>query len=70
MSDELCEAVRKVVPGARADLEALIRIPSVSADPGAAGEVRRCAERGWPRLQRALVPRPASAVVTRQVQPS
>ncbi len=44
MSDELREAVREVVPSARADLEALIRIPSVSADPGAAGEVRRCAE--------------------------
>ena len=44
MSDELREAVRRVLPGVRADLEELIRIPSVSADPGAAGEVRRSAE--------------------------
>ncbi len=44
MSDHLREAVRQVLPGVRADLEALIRIPSVSADPGAAAEVHRCAE--------------------------
>ena len=37
-------AVRRVLPGIRAELEALVRIPSVSADPGAAGEVRRTAE--------------------------
>jgi len=41
MSDDLREATRRVLPGVRADLEALIRIPSVSADPGAAAEVRR-----------------------------
>lgn len=44
MTDDLREALRRVLPGVRADLEALIRIPSVSADPGAAGEVRRAAE--------------------------
>jgi acetylornithine deacetylase/succinyl-diaminopimelate desuccinylase-like protein len=31
------------MPAARTDLNALIKIPSVSADPGAAGEVRRSA---------------------------
>ncbi|GII54416.1 dipeptidase [Planotetraspora thailandica] len=44
MSDDLRQAVRRVLPGVRADLEALIRIPSVSADSRAAAEVRRCAE--------------------------
>lgn len=44
MSDDLRQAVRRVLPGVRADLEALIRIPSVSADPGASADVRRCAE--------------------------
>jgi acetylornithine deacetylase/succinyl-diaminopimelate desuccinylase-like protein len=44
MSDALREAVRQVLPGVQADLEALIRIPSVSADPGARAEVRRSAE--------------------------
>lgn len=44
MSDDLPSAVRKVLPGVRADLDALIRIPSVSADRSAAGELRRCAE--------------------------
>jgi cysteinylglycine-S-conjugate dipeptidase len=44
MSDALREAVRAVLPGVRADLETLIQIPSVSADPGARAEVRRSAE--------------------------
>ncbi|HYY79212.1 MAG TPA: dipeptidase [Actinomycetes bacterium] len=44
MSDDLRTALRAVLPGARADLEALVRIPSVSADPGATAEVRRCAD--------------------------
>ncbi|MGI5230204.1 dipeptidase [Actinoallomurus sp. CA-142502] len=44
MSDDLRQAVRRVLPGVLADLKALIRIPSVSADPGAAPELRRCAE--------------------------
>src|SRR6266545_2221917 len=35
MSDALREAVRQALPGVRSDLEALIQIPSVSADPGA-----------------------------------
>ena len=44
MSDALREAVRQVLPGVQADLEALIQIPSVSAGPGAKAEVRRSAE--------------------------
>ena len=44
MSDALREAVRQVLPGVQADLEALIRIPSVSADPGAKAAVRRSAD--------------------------
>ena len=44
MSDALREAVQRVLPGVRTDLEALIQIPSVSADPGAEAQVRRCAE--------------------------
>jgi cysteinylglycine-S-conjugate dipeptidase len=44
MSDDLREAARGVLPGVRADLDALIRIPSVSADPDAAAEVRRSAD--------------------------
>lgn len=41
---DLRAAVRRVMPSVRADLEDLIRIPSVSADPAAAAEVRRCAD--------------------------
>lgn len=44
MDHRLELAVTKVLPGVRADLESLVRIPSVSADPAAAGEVRRSAE--------------------------
>jgi acetylornithine deacetylase/succinyl-diaminopimelate desuccinylase-like protein len=36
--------VRDVLPGVRRDLEALVRIESVSADPERAGEVQRSAE--------------------------
>ncbi len=37
-------AVRDVLPSVRSDLEALVRIPSVSADPARADDVRRSAE--------------------------
>ena len=37
-------AVREVMPSVRADLEALVRIPSVSADPARADDVRLSAE--------------------------
>jgi acetylornithine deacetylase/succinyl-diaminopimelate desuccinylase-like protein len=43
-SAELHAAVRDVLPSVRADLEYLVRIPSVSADPARAGDVRRSAE--------------------------
>jgi cysteinylglycine-S-conjugate dipeptidase len=44
LSTDLRARVRDVLPGVRRDLEALVRIPSVSADPARAGEVRRSAE--------------------------
>jgi acetylornithine deacetylase/succinyl-diaminopimelate desuccinylase-like protein len=37
-------ALHRVLPSVRADLEALVRIPSVSADPARADDVRRSAE--------------------------
>ncbi len=40
----LRDAVQVVLPSVRADLEALVRIPSVSADPALEAEVRRSAE--------------------------
>ena len=39
MTADLGHAIREVLPSARADLERLVRIPSVSADPGAAQHV-------------------------------
>ena len=42
--DRLRAAVQEVLPSVRADLEALVRLPSVSADPALKGEVRRSAE--------------------------
>jgi len=44
MNDEIRARVRDVLPGVRSDLEDLVRIESVSADPARAGEVRRSAE--------------------------
>jgi acetylornithine deacetylase/succinyl-diaminopimelate desuccinylase-like protein len=41
---EIRAAVREVLPSVRTDLENLIRIPSVSADPARAADVRRSAE--------------------------
>jgi acetylornithine deacetylase/succinyl-diaminopimelate desuccinylase-like protein len=43
-SDDIRGRVAEVLPGVRRDLEDLVRIESVSADPGRAGEVRRSAE--------------------------
>jgi cysteinylglycine-S-conjugate dipeptidase len=43
-SDDLAARVRDVLPGVRRDLEALVRIQSVSADPERAAEVQRSAE--------------------------
>ncbi len=42
--DELRSRIQDVLPGIRSDLEDLVRIPSVSADPERAGEVRRSAD--------------------------
>src|SRR3954462_6875437 len=42
--DTIRAALRDVMPSVRADLEALVRIPSVSADPARADEVRRSAD--------------------------
>src|SRR5262245_66338988 len=41
---DLAARMRDVLPGVRRDLDALVRIESVSADPERAGEVRRSAE--------------------------
>ncbi|MBO9521938.1 MAG: dipeptidase [Nocardioidaceae bacterium] len=43
-ADELRPRVQAVLPGIRADLEDLVRIESVSADPARHGEVQRSAE--------------------------
>ncbi|WP_300642532.1 dipeptidase [Nocardioides sp.] len=44
MSDDLKARVQSVLPALRKDLEDLVRIESVSADPARAGEVQRSAE--------------------------
>ena len=44
MTEPLAQTVRDQFPGVRADLEALIAIPSVSADPERAGDLQRSAE--------------------------
>jgi len=41
---ELRAALADVLPGAREDLERLVRVPSISADPGHAGDVEQAAE--------------------------
>jgi acetylornithine deacetylase/succinyl-diaminopimelate desuccinylase-like protein len=44
MSEQIHAAVQSVLPGIRSDLEDLVRIESVSADPARASEVQRSAE--------------------------
>ncbi len=44
MSDDIHARVQSVLPGIRRDLEDLVRIESVSADPARASEVQRSAE--------------------------
>jgi acetylornithine deacetylase/succinyl-diaminopimelate desuccinylase-like protein len=44
MSDQIRAQVQSVLPGLRRDLEDLVRIESVSADPARAAEVQRSAE--------------------------
>src|SRR3954469_239175 len=43
-TDALRTVLTDALPGARADLEALVRIPSISADPARATDVREAAE--------------------------
>src|SRR3954471_4115128 len=45
MTEDLRAALHRVLPGARADLEQLVRVPSLSADPVHAADVRAAAER-------------------------
>src|SRR3954454_12286312 len=45
MSDEMRSKVQAVLPGVRADLEDLVRIQSVSADPERLSEVEKSAQR-------------------------
>ncbi len=52
----LTAAVRQVLPSVRADLERLIRIPSVSANPAAAPQVRASADEVAALLRRAGLP--------------
>jgi acetylornithine deacetylase/succinyl-diaminopimelate desuccinylase-like protein len=44
VTDDLLAALDRALPAARADLEALVRLPTVSADPARAGDVERAAE--------------------------
>ena len=53
---QLADAVRTVLPSARADLERLLRIPSVSADPEAAPAVLASANQAAALLRAAGLP--------------
>lgn len=76
-TENLRAAVGKLLPGVRSDLEELVRIPSVSADPNAAGEVQRSAERtadlfrgiGAPHVEILRVEGGAPAVLARYPAP-
>lgn len=75
---DLAAAVEAVLPGVRADLERLVRIPSVSADPTRAAEVLHSAElvatllrdAGVPDVQVLTVAGGAPAVVGRVPAPA
>ena len=58
--EQLSEAVRRVLPSVRADLEHLVRIPSVSADPAAAPHLARSAREAAELLARRACPRSIS----------
>ncbi len=74
----LAEAVRRVFPQVRADLEALSRIPSVGADPARAPELQRSAEavaelfrgEGFDDVQILTADGGAPAVVARKPAPA
>ena len=55
-AEPLTAAVRQVLPSVRADLERLVRIPSVSADPAAAPQVRASADAVAGLLRQAGMP--------------
>jgi len=55
-SEPLASAVRRVLPSVRSDLERLVRIPSVSADPAAAAHLRASAGEVAGLLRRAGLP--------------
>jgi cysteinylglycine-S-conjugate dipeptidase len=55
-NEPLAAAVRRVLPSVRSDLERLVRIPSVSADPGAAAHLRASAGEVAGLLRRAGLP--------------
>jgi cysteinylglycine-S-conjugate dipeptidase len=54
--EPLASAVRRVLPSVRSDLERLVRIPSVSADPAAAAHLRASAGEVAATLRRAGLP--------------
>jgi acetylornithine deacetylase/succinyl-diaminopimelate desuccinylase-like protein len=56
ISEPLTAAVRQVLPSVRADLERLVRIPSVSADPAAAPHLRASAGEVAALLRQAGLP--------------
>jgi cysteinylglycine-S-conjugate dipeptidase len=55
-SEPLTAALRRVLPSVRADLDRLVRIPSVSADPAAAPYLRASAEQVAALLREAGLP--------------
>ena len=77
MSADLGDAVRQVLPSVRADLERLVRIPSVSADPAAAPDLDRSAREvagllrgaGLPEVDILTVPGGQPAVVGHRPAP-
>jgi acetylornithine deacetylase/succinyl-diaminopimelate desuccinylase-like protein len=74
----LTEAVRQALPEARSDLERLMRIPSVSADPAAAPQVQASAaevaallrQAGLPEVDIVAVPDGQPAVLARRPAPA
>ena len=54
--EQLSETIRQVLPSVRADLERLVRIPSVSADPAAAPHLRDSACEAAELLSQAGLP--------------
>jgi cysteinylglycine-S-conjugate dipeptidase len=75
--DAIRAALRDVMPSVRADLEALVRIPSVSADPARKDEVQRSAQatadlfraEGFDDVQILTAGQGAPAVVARRPAP-